>query len=170
MREEFSPSFCRSYYGSLSRRRTTTAGNTRLSGKSSLASRSPATNPVNVTLSPNRTRRRSELSGPQRYLKIFCFLLSLSISPHCRRPTGSDGAGGATRQDAWKWLHRQCREKLDNSDWRHMDSVGVLRRILADALQEVADCEYPLYITPQMAGELIVGWSIADGRLNFPRI
>ena len=41
----------------------------------------------------------------------------------------------------------------NNSDWRQMDSIDGRRRILVDALTEIADCEYPLDGTPQMAGE-----------------
>ena len=48
----------------------------------------PITDPVfaSVTLLPNRSRQRSELNGPRRYLKICRYLPTSYIFPRSRRP------------------------------------------------------------------------------------
>ena len=59
------------------------------------------------------------------------------------------------KKDAWKWLRQQVRGEIDNSDWRNMDAAGGARRKIAEALRDVAMCEYPLDAPPQIAGDLV---------------
>ena len=103
---------------------------------------------AHVTMLPNRARHRPEFSVPQRYLKLSQYLLVSPASLRWGRPIDPDSAGITTRRNAWKWLYRKCREKIGNSDWRHMAYIDGLHRIFSDAQKEVADCEYPLDITP----------------------
>ena len=71
--------------------------------------------------------------------------------PHWGRPIGPDSAVPATRQNERKWLYYQACGEIGNADRQRMALTDGLHRIIVGAKKEAADCEYPLYITPQMA-------------------
>ena len=102
-----------------------------------------------------RTRRCPELNGPQEYLRISRFLLTTGFVPHWIRPTGPDTAGVTTRQEPWRRVYFQVREHIDCPDWEHAGYAGAICHIILGSLRGVAHCEYPLFLAPFLAGELI---------------
>ena len=129
---------------------------------------------ANVAMMPTRASQRAELHGPQRHLKT-CYLPTSAIFPHWGSPIGPDSAGITTQQYAWKWLYRQRRGKNDYSR-QHVDFIHGF--FICGRPKRNRGCEYPISITPQMAGGLAQVCHMvvrrtkgnADGRPNFLRI
>ena len=101
-----------------------------------------------VSQLPGRPRQSSELGDPQRYSKIFRYLLTTPIFPTWGRPTGPDNAGVTTRLDSWRWICYEVRDKVDRSDWQHVEFIDEIHPILMGVLREIAHCEYPPVRSP----------------------
>ena len=110
---------------------------------------------VNVLRVSSRTRQGSELNHTQRYLEIFRHFLKSPISYCWRRPTGPGSARTTNRQEAWKWLYPQVREKIYHADWQQMEFIDNVRNATMAVFREVAHCEDPPHRPPQIAGELV---------------